>query len=73
MTQEEWCRTNSTVEVDRTNDIGAECYGLDLGITIKCSTMYVRQDFFRIYDFCVTQHEEAYSEPDVASLVVIFR
>jgi hypothetical protein len=46
------------MEVDRTNDIGPECYGLDPGIDLKNSELWVRQDYIRIYDYCSKRHEE---------------
>jgi len=41
-----WRESHPTMNVDDTNDIGAECYGLDLGIIgIKNSRLWVRQDY----------------------------
>jgi hypothetical protein len=55
----EWRELQPTVEVDPTNDIGPECYGLDLVIKpIKCSELWVRQDYIRIYDYCSKRYEE---------------
>ena len=46
------------MEVDRTTDIGPECYGLDLGIELRHSELWVRQDYIRIYDYCSERYEE---------------
>jgi hypothetical protein len=54
----QWRESLTAVKVDRTNDIGLECYGLDLGIELKDSTLRVRQDYIRIYDYCSKSHEE---------------
>lgn len=54
----QWRKSHSTVKVDDANDIGPECYVLDLGIELKCSELWVRQDYIRIYDFCSKRHEE---------------
>ena len=68
----EWRESNPTVEVDRTNDIGVQCYGLDLGIGIKNYKLWVRQDYIRIYDYCVKQHAEGPSfSGDTARSVII--
>jgi hypothetical protein len=61
-----------TVEVDRANDIGPECYGLDLGIELKRSELWVRQDYIRIYDYCSKRYEEGPSSVrKIARSVVI--
>ncbi len=43
---------------DVDNDIGPDCYALDLGIKLKCAKLWVRQEYKRIYDGCVEQHAE---------------
>ena len=53
-----WHRSHPTMKVDHTNDIGEECFGLDLGIEVRNCRLWVQQDYIRIYDFCVKQHEE---------------
>jgi hypothetical protein len=69
----QWRKSHSTVKVDRTNDIGPECYGLDLGIIkFKSSKLWVRQDYIRIYDYCSKRHEEGPSSAtEMARSVVI--
>jgi hypothetical protein len=68
----EWRKSHPTVRVDHTNDIDAGCYGLDLGTEdLRCSKMWVRKDYIRIYDFCSRQVKEASSTPDLAPSVVI--
>jgi hypothetical protein len=54
----QWRKAHSTVKVDPTNDIGPECFALDLGIELECSKLWVRQDYIRIYDYCSKRHEE---------------
>jgi hypothetical protein len=61
-----------TVVADRTNDIGPECFGLDLGIEFQPPRLWVRQDYVRIYDYCSQRHEEGPSEvTEMARSVVI--
>jgi hypothetical protein len=70
--QKQWRKCHSTVKVNRTNDIGPECYGLDLGIELKCSKLWVRQDYIRIYDYCSKRHAEGPSSAtEMARSVVI--
>lgn len=57
----QWRKAQSTVKADPTNDIGPECYALDLGIELECSKLWVRQDYIRIYDYCSKRHEEGQS------------
>jgi hypothetical protein len=54
---EQWRKSNPTVD-DPTHDIGPGCYALDLCIDLPCSTLWVRQDYIRIYDHCSTRHAE---------------
>ena len=69
---EEWRESNPTVEVDPTNDIGVQCYGLDLGIKIKNNKLWVREDYIRMYDYCVKLHAEGpTSKGDTARSVII--
>jgi hypothetical protein len=57
--EEEARELQHTVDVDRTNDIGPECYGLDLGIEhLSRSKLWVRQDYIRIYNYCSKRYEE---------------
>ena len=68
----QWRKCHSTVKVNRTNDIGPECYGLDLGIELKCSKLWVRQDYIRIHDYCSKRHAEGPSSAtEMARSVVI--
>ncbi|KAN0123632.1 hypothetical protein V8E52_002964 [Russula decolorans] len=53
----QWRKSHSSVKVNRTVEIGPKCFGLDLGINLKCSKMWVRQDYIRIYDYCSERHE----------------
>jgi hypothetical protein len=54
-----WRKSHSSVRINRAVDIGPKCFGLDLGVNIRCSKMWVRQDYLRIYDYCSTRrHEE---------------
>jgi hypothetical protein len=55
---EEWRKSHPTVTVDEDNDIGRDCYMLDLGIELERSKLWVRQDYIRIYDYCSKRHEE---------------
>jgi hypothetical protein len=54
----EWRELQPTVEVDRTHDIGPGCYGLHLGVELRDSELWVRQDYIRIYDYCSQRYEE---------------
>ena len=54
----EWRRSHPTVEDDVDNDIGEDCHALDLGIELTCAELWVRQDYKRIYDYCVKRHAE---------------
>ena len=54
----QWHSSDSTVKVDRNNDIGPDSHVLDLGIKLKRSKLWVRQDYVRIYDYCSKRHEE---------------
>ena len=66
-----WRETHPTVKDDDTNDIGAECYGLDLGIIgIENNKLWVRQDYIRIYDYCVKYHEESLVGEKARSVVI---
>jgi hypothetical protein len=53
----QWRKSHSSVKVNHTVEIGPKCFGLDLGINLKCSKMWVRQDYIRIYDYCSERHE----------------
>jgi hypothetical protein len=55
MTQ--WPKSHSSAKVNRTIEIGPKYFGLDLGIELKYSKMWVRQDYIRIYDYCSKRHE----------------
>jgi hypothetical protein len=69
---EEEARERPTVEADLTNDIGPDCFGLDLGIRFKPPRLWVRQDYVRIYDYCSQRHEEGPSDDtEMARSVVI--
>jgi hypothetical protein len=57
----QWRESHSTVKDNPTNEIGPKCYGLDLGTDIKCSQMWVRQDYIRMYDYCIEWHQEVQS------------
>jgi hypothetical protein len=54
----QWHKSHSSVRVNPTVEIGPECFGLDLGVNVKGSKMWVRQDYIRIYDYCSRRHEE---------------
>ncbi len=54
----EWRKSHPAVKNDVDNDIGEGCYALDLGIELKCAELWVRQDYQRIYDYCVEKHAE---------------
>jgi hypothetical protein len=56
-----WRNLQPTVKDDPANDIGQGSYGLDLGIDISGSQLWVRQDYIRIYDFCSKRHEKSLS------------
>jgi len=68
----EWRISHPTVKNDVDNGIGPDCYALDLGIKLKCAKLWVRQEYKRIYDYCVEQHAEGpTSEIEMARSVVI--
>jgi hypothetical protein len=54
----QWHKSHSSVRINPTVEIGPKCFGLDLGVNIRCSKMWVRQDYIRIYDYCSRRHEE---------------
>ncbi len=54
---EQWRRLNPIVN-DPTNNIGAGCYALDLGVKLPPSTLWVRQDYIHIYDYCSGRYAE---------------
>jgi len=69
---EQWRESHPAMENDHTNDIGASCYGLDLGIDIKYSKLWVREDYIRLYDYCSEWYEEHPHSPEqLAPAVVI--
>ncbi len=47
----EWRISHPTVKDGVDNDIGPDCY-------TQCAKLWVRQDYKRIYDYCVEQHAE---------------
>ncbi len=51
-----WRELHPDVKDDVDNDIGEDCYALDLGIELTCAELWVRQDYKRIYDYCVERH-----------------
>jgi hypothetical protein len=53
-----WRGSQPAMEDDDDNDIGPGCYVLDLNIELKCSKLWVRKDYIRIYDYCTMRHEE---------------
>jgi hypothetical protein len=53
-----WRGSQPAMEDDVDNDIGPGCYVLDLNIELKCSKLWVRKDYIRIYDYCTMRHEE---------------
>ncbi len=53
-----WHELHPAVKDDVENDIGEDCYALDLGIELTCAELWVRQDYKRIYDYCVKRHAE---------------
>jgi hypothetical protein len=68
-----WRESHPAVEDDEDDDIGPGCYALDLGIChLKCSKLWVRKDYIRIYDHCATRHETGpqESEEDARSVVI---
>jgi hypothetical protein len=54
----QWRKSHSSVMVDPIVEMGPECFGLDLGVNVKESKMWVRQDYIRIYDYCSRRHQE---------------
>jgi hypothetical protein len=68
----QWRKSHSSVKVDRTVDIGPQCFGLNLGVRVKGSKMWVRQDYIRIYDYCSERHAAGpSSQEETARSVVI--
>jgi hypothetical protein len=53
-------QSSTGVENDEDDDIGPGCYVLNLDddLQLKNSKMWVRQDYIRIYDYCMTRYEE---------------
>ena len=67
-----WRDLHPSVKDDPTNDIGPDCFELDLGIGVPGSRQWVRQDYIRIYDYCSKRHEEgSSSKRKMARSVVI--
>jgi hypothetical protein len=68
----QWRMSHSPVKDDPINDIGPNCYGLDLDIELRGSKLWIRQDYIRIYDYCSKRYEEgSTSVTEMARSVVI--
>ena len=67
----QWRRLHPTVENNPANEIGSKCYGLDLAMELKCSKLWVRQDYIRIYDYCVKRHQEGPSSAEERARSVV--
>jgi hypothetical protein len=67
----QWRKSHSSVRINPTVEIGPECFGLDLGIELRYSRMWVRQDYIRIYDYCSRRHEEGPSSVTEAPRSVV--
>ena len=66
-----WRSSEPTVENNLANEIGPNCYGLDLDMRFKCSKMWVRQDYIRIYEYCEKQHREGPSSAEERARSVV--
>jgi hypothetical protein len=68
----QWRESQSAVEDDDDNDIGPGCYVLNLDLELRCSKMWVRKDYIRIYDYCTRRHEEGprYGREKARSVVI---
>lgn len=53
-----WHMSHPAVEVDEDNDIGPDCFVLNLGPNLKHSKLWVRKDYIRIYDYCSKRYNE---------------
>jgi hypothetical protein len=53
----QWRELHPDVKVDNDNDIGSDCYSLDLGVGLRRSKLWVRQDYIRIYYYCNKRYE----------------
>ncbi len=53
-----WRELHPAVKDNVDNDIGEDCYALNLGIELACAELWVRKDYKRIYDYCVEKHAE---------------
>ena len=67
----EW-RNRNIMDIGPADDIGAECFALNLGIIdIQYSKLWVRQDYIRIYDHCVKRHARPPAIEGTAPSIVI--
>jgi hypothetical protein len=51
-----WRKSHPTIVDDPANDIGPDCFMLNLDINFSPSKLWVRQDYIRIYDYCKKRH-----------------
>jgi hypothetical protein len=68
-----WRESHPDVKDDDDNDIGPDCYALDLGVPrLKSSKLWVRNDYVRLYDYCTTRHGTGPQEAgeDARSVVI---